>query len=51
MQGREPGVVGAALDCPHSWCGVIADAVHVHPASLRVALAAKPRGKVVHHRC
>jgi len=47
MQGRDPGVVGAALDCPHSWCGVIVDTVHVHPASLRVAIAAKPRGKVV----
>jgi len=47
LQGREPGVVGAALDDAHSWCGVIVDGVHVHPASLRVALAAKPRGKVV----
>ena len=47
LQGREPGVVGAALEDPHSWCGVIVDGVHVHPASLRVALAAKPRGKVV----
>jgi len=47
LQGREPGVVGAALDCPHSWCGVIVDGVHAHPASLRVALAAKPRGKVI----
>ncbi|HQX91906.1 MAG TPA: amidohydrolase family protein, partial [Thermomonas sp.] len=27
--------------------GVIVDGVHVHPASLRVAIAAKPRGKVV----
>jgi len=47
LQGREPGVVGAALEDAHSWCGVIVDGVHVHPASLRVALAAKPRGKVV----
>ena len=47
LQGRDPGVVGAALEDPHSWCGVIVDGVHVHPASLRVALAAKPRGKVV----
>jgi len=47
LQGREPGVVGAALEDPHSWCGVIVDGVHVHPASLRVALAAKPRGKVL----
>lgn len=47
LQGREPGAVGAALADPHSWCGVIVDGVHVHPASLRVALAAKPRGKVI----
>jgi len=47
LQAREPGVVGAALDDPGSWCGVIVDGVHVHPASLRVALAAKPRGKVL----
>ena len=47
LQGRDPGVVGAALEDPHSWCGVIVDGVHVHPASLRVALAAKPRGKIV----
>ena len=47
LQGREPGVVGAALEDAGSWVGVIVDGVHVHPASLRVALAAKPRGKVV----
>ena len=46
LQGREPGAVGAALEDDGSWCGVIVDGVHVHPASLRVALAAKPRGKV-----
>jgi N-acetylglucosamine-6-phosphate deacetylase len=46
LQGREPGAVGAALEDDGCWCGVIADGVHVHPASLRVALAAKPRGKV-----
>lgn len=46
LQGREPGAVGAALEDRDSWCGVIADGVHVHAASLRVALAAKPRGKV-----
>ena len=46
LQGREPGVVGAALEDRDSWCGIILDGVHVHPASLRVALAAKPRGKV-----
>ena len=46
LLGREPGAVGAALEDEGSWCGVIVDGVHVHPASLRVALAAKPRGKV-----
>lgn len=46
LQGREPGVVGAALEDRESWCGVIVDGVHVHPASLRVALSAKRRGKL-----
>ena len=46
LQGREPGAVGAALEADDCWCGVIVDGVHVHPASLRVALQAKPRGKV-----
>ncbi len=44
---REPGVVGAALDDPESWCGIIVDGHHVHPASLRVAIAAKARGKML----
>jgi len=46
LQGRDPGAVGAALEDRHAWCGLIVDGVHVHPASLRVALAAKPRGKL-----
>jgi len=46
LQGRDPGAVGAALEDRDSWCGLIVDGVHVHPASLRVALAAKPRGKL-----
>ncbi|TWT22427.1 N-acetylglucosamine-6-phosphate deacetylase [Luteimonas marina] len=46
LQGREPGAVGAALEDRDSWCGIIVDGVHVHAASLRVALAAKPRGKL-----
>lgn len=46
LTGREPGAVGAALESPEAWCGIIVDGHHVHPASLRVALAAKPRGKV-----
>ncbi|HEY3520218.1 MAG TPA: amidohydrolase family protein, partial [Rhodanobacteraceae bacterium] len=46
MGSREPGVVGAALEDPASWCGVIVDGLHVHPATLRTALAAKPRGRI-----
>ena len=47
LTSRAPGVVGAALDDPYSWCGVIVDGHHVDPASLRIALRAKPRGKLV----
>jgi N-acetylglucosamine-6-phosphate deacetylase len=46
LQSREPGVVGAALEDRASWCGIIVDGHHVHPAALRIALAAKPRGKI-----
>ncbi|EQD78026.1 N-acetylglucosamine 6-phosphate deacetylase [mine drainage metagenome] len=35
LQGRAPGVVGAALEDRSSWCGVIVDGQHVHPAALR----------------
>lgn len=47
MMGRKPGVVGAALDLDDAVFSVIADGHHLHPASLRVALAAKKPGKVV----
>ncbi|SFN51592.1 N-acetylglucosamine-6-phosphate deacetylase [Cohaesibacter marisflavi] len=47
MGSREPGVVGAALDDPDTWCGLIADGFHVHPASMRNAIKTKPRGKVM----
>lgn len=39
--GREPGLVGAALDTPDMHAGLIADGIHVSPASIRTALAAK----------
>lgn len=41
LGSREPGAVGAALDGRESWCGLIVDGSHVHPAALRVAVAAK----------
>lgn len=47
LGSREPGVVGAALDDAQSWCGLIVDGHHVHPATLRTAIAAKPRGKML----
>jgi N-acetylglucosamine-6-phosphate deacetylase len=47
LGSREPGVVGAALDDADSWCGIIVDGHHVHPASLRVAIAAKAHGKML----
>jgi N-acetylglucosamine-6-phosphate deacetylase len=46
LTSRAPGVVGAALDDADSWCGVIVDGHHVDAATLRVALRAKPRGKI-----
>lgn len=42
LTGREPGVVGAALSDPASYCGIIVDGRHVHPAVLRLALKLKP---------
>ncbi|KKB09211.1 N-acetylglucosamine-6-phosphate deacetylase [Devosia chinhatensis] len=41
MGNREPGLVGAALDTPGVFAGLIADGIHVHPASMGVALRAK----------
>lgn len=41
LASREPGAVGAALEDQESWCGLIVDGRHVHPATLKVALAAK----------
>ncbi|WP_417415933.1 N-acetylglucosamine-6-phosphate deacetylase [Hoeflea sp.] len=38
---RQPGLVGAALDHPDAWGGIIADGHHVDPLALRVALRAK----------
>ena len=41
LGSREPGVVGATLDCGNLSAGLIADGIHVHPATIRAALAAK----------
>ncbi len=47
LGSRAPGMVGAAIDDADSWCGIIVDGHHVDPASLRIALKAKPRGKLI----
>nr|WP_321514501.1 N-acetylglucosamine-6-phosphate deacetylase [uncultured Pseudodesulfovibrio sp.] len=47
LTSREPGVVGAALEDEDSWVGIIADGHHIHFASLRVAVAAKKRGRMM----
>ncbi|WP_095202941.1 N-acetylglucosamine-6-phosphate deacetylase [Mesorhizobium carmichaelinearum] len=45
---REPGLVGAAIDIGTLSAGLIADGIHVHPASIRIALDAKQGpGKIV----
>lgn len=43
LGSRAPGLVGATLEREDVFAGLIADGVHVHPASMRIALAAKPR--------
>jgi N-acetylglucosamine-6-phosphate deacetylase len=41
LGSREPGLVGATLTSGALSCGLIADGIHVHPATIRAALAAK----------
>jgi N-acetylglucosamine-6-phosphate deacetylase len=45
MTSRRPGTVGAALEDPESWCGIIVDGQHVDPAVLRIALRCKRRDR------
>src|ERR1700736_6188975 len=45
LTGREPGVVGAALEDPTSWCGIIVDGAHTDPVVLRIALRCKPHDR------
>lgn len=41
LGSREPGAVGAALEDAASWCGLIVDGRHIHPATMRLALRCK----------
>jgi N-acetylglucosamine-6-phosphate deacetylase len=46
LQGREPGVVGAALLNNKTSCGLIVDGFHVDYASCKLAIQSKPQGKI-----
>jgi N-acetylglucosamine-6-phosphate deacetylase len=46
LSARAPAVLGTALDQRDTWAGLIADGRHVHPAMLRLACRALPRGKL-----
>ena len=41
IASRQPAVTTAALTGRETWCGIIVDGIHVHPAVLKLALAAK----------
>ncbi|NRD72820.1 N-acetylglucosamine-6-phosphate deacetylase [Shewanella sp. VB17] len=47
LESREPGVVGAAIESRDAWCGLIVDGHHVHSAVARLAVYAKPTGKLM----
>ena len=42
LTSREPGAVGAALESPEAWCGIIVDGRHVDPVTLKIALRTRP---------
>ena len=47
LLSRLPGIVGAAITDHQSWFSVIADGHHVHPATFKIALAAKHQGGAI----
>jgi N-acetylglucosamine-6-phosphate deacetylase len=47
LASREPGVVGAALEDEASWCSLIVDGRHVHPAVLKIALRCKRHDRLI----
>ena len=47
LTGREPGMVGMALADDKSYCGLIADGLHVHDIAMKVAIAAKAKSRVM----
>ena len=47
LTSREPGVVGAALEDPASWCSLIVDGRHVDRVVLKIALRCKPLDRFI----
>src|SRR5262249_17146148 len=47
LENRKPGMVGVALADRESYCSIIADGHHVDDIALKVALAAKPRDRIM----
>lgn len=46
LSARAPGLSGRALDNDLLYCGLIADGAHVAPEMIRLAVRAKPEGKL-----
>ncbi len=47
LTGREPGVVGAALEDQDSYMGIIIDGFHLHDTTAALSIAAKAQGKTL----
>src|SRR5262245_22220774 len=47
LGSRDPGPIAAALESESSWFGMIVDGVHIHPATLRLALRGLARPMLV----
>ncbi|HUF24219.1 MAG TPA: N-acetylglucosamine-6-phosphate deacetylase [Vicinamibacterales bacterium] len=47
MSHRDPGITGAVLESDAIAAEIICDGVHVHPAALRIAIAAKSPARVI----
>lgn len=47
LTGREPGVVGAALEDQQSYIGIIIDGHHLHPTTAKLSIHCKAPGKTL----